>query len=414
MALSIISLPDSVSHVGNEVTVVIETSLPLSTPNLKVKLGILAELTYDSGVYSAPNEIPELWADPDGDGRVRFFIQEHLGDLLDKLLDLPAVGGTTEVRCNHMVRRYKLYALEYSGDPQGVTDVLSTGSIVQERLAQRGGIPKQNFDVRSWFGSAGWAIGQLQNPFLDWRGRSLRTGRAQDQWVYFNWQDAFSIIPTVTPTRHVRYVLEDGTSNIFSDTLSVMDKGEVWMIPVGFTQLDLPAKEVLEGQKILKYTVYLTQVVLGMPVYVSEQKDFIVDHQYYEWQTEIQYLNGLGTFCQLLLRGRPEQVTEVDVMESEAYHEKGMATYLGQTHRHATSVRNGVNHASGGLTARELKLMRELLASKKVMVKDSRLGWVPVNILNRKQAQSAIETARVVELEYAPAWDNEVVDMFQD
>ena len=414
MAISVVTLPDGVSHVGNEMAVVIDTTLPLSTANLKVKLGLLVELVYDSGVYSAPNDIPELWADPDVTGRCKFFIDEYLEGVFDKLLNIPAVGGTVEVMCKHMVRRYKMYAVEYGGDPQAPTDYLTTGSIVQERLAQRGGLPKQFFNVRSWFGSAGWAVGQLGNPFLDWRGRSVRTGRAQDQWVYFNWQDPFSVLLTVTPVRHVEYMLEDGTSNAFTTTLSTMDKGEVWMLPVGFAQLGLPAVEVTEGQAILKYTVYLSQVVLGSPVLLSEVKEFVVDHQYYEWETEVQYLNGLGTFAQILLRGRPEQVTEVDAQESGAYHEKGMASYLGETHRHGTSVRNGVNHASGLLTARELKLMRELLASKKVMVKDSSLGWVPVEILNRKQAQSAIETARMVELQYAPAWDGEVVDMFDN
>jgi len=414
MSISLISAPAPVCHVGNEMKVVVNTTLPLSTANLKVKLGILVEEVYDSGVYSAPNVVPELWADPDVNGDCVFFIEEYLHDVVDKLLDIPAVGGTAAVKCMHMVRRYKMYAVEYSGDPQTETDYETTGSIVSVRYAQMGGIPKQFFQVRSWFGSAGWAVGQLQNPFLDWRGKELRTGRTQDQWVYFNWQDPFTFAPMVTPTLHVEWVLEDGTSNSYQQVQPSMDANSVWMVPVGFSQLGLPAQETLAGQKILKYTVWLYQIIGMTNTLLSEQKAFIVDHQYYEWETEVQYLNGLHTFTQVLLRGRPEAVTEVDAQESEAYHEKGMATYLGETHRHGTDVRNGVNQASGGLTVREEKLMAELLGSKKVMVKDAALGWVPVTIRNRKAARNTLETARTVELEYAAGWSGEVVDMFRD
>jgi len=210
----------------------------------------------------------------------------------------------------------------------------------------------------------------------------------------------------------VEYTLEDGTTGSISTTLATHQKDEVWMIPAGFAQLGLPAVETSAAQRILKYTVKLQQVIGLSTVLLSEVKEFIVDHQYYEWNTELQYLNGLGTFTQLLLRGRPELETEVEASESAAYHRKGMATYLGDTHRHATTVRNGVNHASGALTKQELRQMRELLGAKKVMVKDAQLGWVPVTILNKKQAQSDLETARTVELQYAAAWGSEVVDMF--
>jgi hypothetical protein len=412
MSISLISLPDLIAHVGNEMVVVVDTNLPLSTANLKVKLGILTELTYGSGVYSAPGVIPELWADPDPDGRCRFFIEEYVGDLLDKVLDIPAVGGTAEVRCSHMVRRYKMYAVEFSGDPQTATDFITTGGIVTERKGIRGGIPKQHHLLRSYWGSTGWSILNLGNPFLDNRGPSLRTGRNQDQWLYHIWQDASSLTTAITPVRVVEYTLEDGTTGSISTTLATHQKDEVWMIPAGFAQLGLPAVETSAAQRILKYTVKLQQVIGLSTVLLSEVKEFIVDHQYYEWNTELQYLNGLGTFTQLLLRGRPELETEVDASESAAYHRKGMATYLGDTHRHATTVRNGVNHASGALTKQELRQMRELLGAKKVMVKDAQLGWVPVTILNKKQAQSDLETARTVELQYAAAWGSEVVDMF--
>ena len=43
MAISVVSLPDNVAHVGNEVAVVIDTTLLLSSANLKVKLGLLTK-----------------------------------------------------------------------------------------------------------------------------------------------------------------------------------------------------------------------------------------------------------------------------------------------------------------------------------------------------------------------------------
>jgi hypothetical protein len=255
-------------------------------------------------------------------------------------------------------------------------------------------------------------VAHLANPFLDWRGPSLRTGRTQDQWVYFNWQDALSTLPMVTPVRYVEYTLEDGTSASVNTTLANMDANSVWMLPCGFAQLGLPAIEVTATQKILKYRFWLQQTVGMSVVLLSEVKEFIVDHQYYEWGTEVQYMNGLATMTQLLLRGRPERETDVDMEVSESYMDNSMAQYLGQTHVHGVTVRDGVNHASGALTAQEEKLMHELIAGRKFMVKDSRLGWVPCTLRTSKLVRNPLVTARTYELSYEVDRVNEVVNMF--
>lgn len=421
MALTVVDLPDYALHTGNEISVVLETDLALSTPNLKIALALSIELVYGSGTYVLQ---PAIWLDPDANGQCKFFIERYLADCFERELDIPQENGTTITLCDHVVRRYKMFAAEHSGEPQVVTDDILSGSLTNVRYAFHGGIPVQHFISKSYFGGSGWAVNELGwplpipfpplpgvPPFMDWRGRTVRTGLTQDQWLYFYWP-TLAGQDTATAELWVKHYHEDGTDATFMFDDFAVDVHEVWMVPAGRVQLGLDAIEVIAGSPILKYELWVKAMVGIYNLQVSETKTFLVDWEYYEFETEMQYRNGLGTMTQLLLRGRPEKETATKKEEAEAYHQLGMNDYLGNTMVHAVEVKDGVNHASGLLNAAELKQFRELLASTQVMVKDASLGWVKVNVMTSNISDDPLDNVRRVTLEHVPGWQNEVVNMF--
>ena len=69
MSLTVIAVPDTIAHCGNEISCTLETSLPVSTPNLKIVCYLQVEMVYGSGTYTI---IGKQILDVDSNGQAQF------------------------------------------------------------------------------------------------------------------------------------------------------------------------------------------------------------------------------------------------------------------------------------------------------------------------------------------------------
>lgn len=393
MALTVVTVPDDVSHCFNEVKCQIETDLPLSTDNLIIVCVLYVELVYNSGTYTL---VAKQWIKPDVNGLASFFWQTQLADCFEKLYTIPVYGSTVPFLVSRQVKRYKLIAGEYSGIPRTVTDYINTGPLTDIRHVQRGGISKQAFQMRPYFTPTGWAMGVLGvelpfplpslpliPPFLDWSGRTITTSRGMDESLYFHFE-TIAGASTVTADVMVEYTLEDlSTTTFVYGTIATVNQYEVWYIPAGFEQLGLDAIEILAGQKILNYSVWLRGMVGIFQLDFTEKKTYTVENLGTGHFTQIMYANSLGTFSHLLMVGVPKHEPKVSKNESTAYHELGMPTYWAESVNMATEVADNITQATGFVPAAKKKQFQEMLASQCILVRVSALGWVRIKLLTK-------------------------------
>lgn len=392
MALTVITLPDDVSHCFNEVKCQIETDLPLSTDNLIIACALWVELVYNSGTYTV---VHTQWIKPDANGVASFFWQTWLADCFEKLYTIPTYGGTTPFLVSRQAKRYYMMAAEHSGIPRVVTDDILTGPLTNVRYAHRGGISKQAFQQRPYFGATGWAQGVLGvplpfpfpslpmvPPFMDWMGRNTTTHRGIDESLYFHWEGLAGAV-TVAADIMVEYTLEDLSVNTFVfDTITV-NQFETWYIPAGFEQLGLVAIQTLAGQNILTYSVYMKGVIGIYTLELTERKTFLMQYIDTGYFTELMYANSLGTFSHLLMVGVPKHEPKVSKNESPAYHELGMPTYLAESVNMATEVADTITQATGYVSPSKKRQFQEMIASRCVMIRVRALGWVRITILTK-------------------------------
>lgn len=409
MALSIIALPESMSHADNEMFAVISTNLAPLTPNLRIRLVVRIETVYQVGTNV---DITLPAQKPDSNGDVRFALNDILKDALKFEYDIPAVGGTVPAKCHHLIRRFVLLAYEISGASQAVTDTLSGGAMNGWFHAFKGGIPNERFAINSYFNAGGWWEQPVPKlPFIEWPAGDILTHIAQDQWAYLFYGYAY---PGMAGNQdfylNVNMTWDDGTTTSFNTAITVIQGAQVWMMPMGYLQLDIPAQEVLSGKLCVAYLVRVAYLDPS-PMMYGPTRRYIVDRNQYAYSRQLQYIDGLGVFRQLLLRGAANSVVSVEKKTVAAYTQSNYASYLTESIAHDIEVRNGVRQTSGTITNEETKYYLELLASPLVMVMDAQLGWVKVVVENSTMSQNPNENTKSIVLEYAPAWSNVVVDM---
>lgn len=413
MSLIIESVPQDCMHCGNEIAVVIRTTLPNSTANREILLWLTVELSFNSGVFDT---LIQQRLKPDTNGRCRFVIDRFLWDSFQNQFDIPAAGGSSSYEPQHVVRRYKMVAIEYSGNPQTLTDLVNSGSITQTRYAVFGAIAESRFAVRNFFGSGGWnllapSLGGLGYAFLDWRGEKPRTRLDEDQWLHYIYQDPFGIGGAILDYK-VEWFRSDGASGTI-DVLSTpaMDIYDVIGLPAGFEQLGLAAQETA-NDKILYYTTWLQVEILGSPVIVSEVKTWYVERDYYEFTQQLQYINSLGVSETLTLRGAPVQEFDVNKERVQAYRDSSYHATVGESIVFDTLVDNGWTTASGALTAQESKQFTDLVASRKVTLLSTNAGMqnMPVKVKGKTKLDP-LKNLHVYQLEITQDFEDKVPDL---
>jgi len=399
-------------HCGNEMSCVLQTSLPLNTPNLKIQVYLMVETVYGSGTYVI---VTSQTSDVDANGRAKFFWHKVLHDLFEGKYDLPVVNSNTAFQLQHNVKRYYLFAVELSGSPQATTHLLNTGSLASLRFAVNGGLPKHRFRHMPFFGGSGWNLtgipGGLGKAFLDWRGSVVRTRLTQDQWLYFIWQDVGSWGQIQMDLR-VKFYRSDGLSQTINVlTTAVQYKFECWGYPAGFAQLGLSAYETSTA-KITKYEVWLEETVLGTRYVQTEKKMFVVDRNYYELVVEAHYLNTYGVVCQLTLRGESTVSFNISNVESAAYWDNTYDVDRGESIATDVMVASGGYVASGSVSGQEAKMILELAASRKCLMHDGHQKYLPYRVLTNKFEFRRTQNVLDYSLEFVLDYENELPDLF--
>lgn len=414
MSLTVISLPDTCMHAGNEMACVIETSLPLSTDNLEILCGINVELVYGSTTFST---LVTRRLQPDSNRQCRFFIHQFLWDAFQEQYDLPPVGGTSMYQLQHAIRKYTLFAIEYSGDPQSVTHLLSTGTIAQQRFAAKGAIAKARFALRGFFGTSGWnalptASGGLGRAFLDWRGLKPRTRLTEDQWLHFHWQDPTGVVGPAALQYLIRWYRSDGTNGGITIATPVMQLQDVYALPAGFTQLGLSSYETAT-EKIYRYTTWISVNILGTPTPLSEVKNWQVDRDYYEFVIQLQYLNSLGVMEQLTLRGARTTTFNIEKERIDAYRDSTYDADQGESTVFDVLVENGFVALSGAGTAQEAKQFADLKASRNVFLLSASSGQsnIPVRVKAGTHQIDSLQNTYTYSIEIVQDFKDQVPDL---
>ncbi len=386
MSLSVVSVPDTVSHCGNEISCELQTSLPITTANLRIVCYLQVEVNYGSGTFDI---ITSQTLTPDTNGRCKFYWNRHLWDTFANNFDLPTYQGTSEFLLEHFVKKYVLWAVELSGDPQTTTDLLNSSPFSDVRYAVRGSIPPHRLKTRSFFGVSGWNLldvssGGLGKAFLDWRGSNPRTRLSSDQWLYWFWQDPGSVLGAIPVQYRVKYYRSDGQCNEFTFlTTPTVNVYECYGFPAGFAQLGLSSYET-STHKITKYETVVAVQVLGNWVELSERKLWEVDRSYRENHGHISYLNSLGVVCQFQTLGAPTLGMAVSKDEHPRHFDQSQDLQNGESLVTMVEVQDSPVVTTGVLTFAEAKQYRELIASRKVMVNDRHGQFIPLRVKSRK------------------------------
>lgn len=415
MSLTILQLPENCMHAGNEMSCILHTTLPLSTANLEILCGINVELVYGSGSFSI---LVTRRLQPDANGNCRFFLNEFLWDSFDGQFDVPAVGGSSAYQVQHNVRKYTLFAVEYSGDPQTVSDLLSSGPIAQERYAVKGALAEARFALRGFFGISGWnnlavGAGGFGKAFLDWRGPKPRTRLTEDQWLHFHWQDTTGTVGNAAMDYKCTWYRSDGATGTFTVlTTPVIRIHEEYGLPAGFAQLGLSANETA-NDKILKYELWMSVNILGTPTPQSEIKTFEVDRDYYEFAQQLQYINSLGVMEQLTLRGAKTKTFNIEKESIEAYRDSSYHSTVGETTVFDVLVQNGFVALSGAGTAQEGKQFADLKASRKVLLLTASSGQnnIPVRIKGGEHSIDPLKNTFTYSIEVMQDFRDKVPDL---
>jgi hypothetical protein len=379
MSLSAQQLPPNLALCGNEISCIIKTSLAPTTPNLEIECGINVELVYGSNVYTI---LTTQRLKPNANGECKFFWNQYLWDAFESQYDLPAIGGTASYVPQHAIRRYTFFAVEWSGDPQNWTDILSTGNMATVRHAVKGAISEARHAYRPYFGDAGWnleleANGGLGRSFLDWRGKNPHTRTDFDQWLHWIYVDFLGYLGNgITVNYKVKWYRSDGTTGESTFlTLNGVDENDIYGLPAGFTQLGLSANETATD-KITKYETWLSVDVLSNPVALTQIKTWHVDREYYELATQLQYINSLGVCEHLTLRGMPVVAIESEKERVSTYRDNSYARTQGQSEVIDVLVQTGYQMFTGNCHTYETKQVADIKAARR--------AWIPVESGNQQ------------------------------
>lgn len=414
MSLTFPHLPEECMHAGNEMSVVVKTSLPSSTANLEILVGINLERVYDSGV----NEIlVTRRLKPDLNGECRFFINSYLWDAFEGEVDMPPVGGTSAFQLQKNIKRYSLFAIEYSGSPQAVSQIVGNGPLASQRFVAKGAIANARFAFKNFFGTNGWlstAVGNggLGSGFLDWRGSKPRTRPGEEQWLVHHWEDAQGTVGVSALEFMVRWYRSDGTSGSMTIPTAVMDYHDVYAFPAGLEQLGLDALETA-NDKIYKYSTWLSVDILGNPQQQTDVKHWSVDRDYYEFAIQLQFENSYGVMEQLTLRGARTEVFEIEKKGVASYRDSSYAATEGESEIYEVLVSNGLVSLSGAGTAQEGRQFAMLKASRKVFILTASHGQnnIPVTVKGGKHEINPLKNVFTYEIALAHDFEDSVPDI---
>lgn len=223
---------------------------------------------------------------------INFYASFNLSKRLPFLYNLPSLSSSAVQLANEMAYRWKAKITEHYGIPpieQGMT--MATGHAL---FGGVGRIKARTYDFFSDFNT--------RKAFLTNQPAQKLVRHDQPEWLYYpQVQDQYNFA-----TIKVDLVFANGLTNTVDRENFSLEKGKVYMIPVGYTQLGLEEEEPTDS-RIISYSVRLVHAP-GQDVgdfYDAETRHFTLDFDVQSWPVRYYlFRNQLGGMDTVAARGK--------------------------------------------------------------------------------------------------------------
>lgn len=338
---------------GNPVTLSLDAgpayrANPASKPGLGFVCQVWVERTYLSGTFEPVGQ--ELEQPADAGGRTTFEVQELLEPFVAPRL--PAVAQTAVQRQDGAFCRFFLRYFERTAAGDGAVTTVATNYLLH------GGLDYREAALGTWF--SGYQ--QVHLPFLTWEPVTKKVLPDQPEYLFF-------MVPraNVAAFRYrARFTWADGTTTdvVLADRPGLL-RYEVFCLPAGPAQLDLPAREAAAGQLVVSYALDVLDDA-GAPL--SEVRTYLLDRRPAPVRRYFLYANSLGGWNTLVCRGRAARDLATKTSASENARAAGYDPLRGD---YTTSRRTGLpvlKCYTGPRSAAQLLADTDFMLSERVLL----------------------------------------------
>lgn len=332
--------------------------------NLQLLFEVYFERSYGSGDY---DRIASLRGFPDANGEVIFDVSHMLyrevqGDLATP--PLPAFDNAETVLADNLRNYYIRYREQYDDIPDlnRAWNHLGTSTVIL------GGISQALYAETDFLTSID-ATSSLLTWYPD--GKTVAPSQAEYlPWYNYTGADASLVVELV------RYTSAGAMTTLFrmESGITIPADGTA-LVPVGYDQL------AINNTDVLKYTVRIVDESSdyegGSAVYLSPERTFYVDHDYYEEQRFLMYLNSFA--CPVTVRCIGEHTKEMEVNRqvSEQVLEPDYVSSISQRYQYDYALEQYFTYRTGFLSRAEMEALQELLAYNEIYEVDSN-GYIPL------------------------------------
>ena len=336
-----------------------------NTPdNLQMLFEVYFESVYGSGDY---NRVATMRGFPDQNGEAIFDVshiiwREMLGDTASP--PLPAFDNDVTVLADNLRNYYVRYREQYDG----ISDVDRAWVHLGTSSAMLGGI------AQALFAETSFLLGlDADSSLLTWYPDGKTVAPAQPEYLpWYNYTDSTKNVVVEL----VRYTAAGAQATLFRMESGIdIEPQQTALVPVGYDQLNI------NNTDVLKYTVRLVDETSdyegGSPVYLSPARTFYVDHDYYEEQRFLMYLNSF--FCPVTLRCIGEHTKEVEVSRqlSEQVLAPDYVSDISQRYQYDYAIEQYFTYRTGFISRAEMEALQELMAYNEIYEVDSN-GYIPL------------------------------------
>lgn len=336
-------------------TTAVSAAAPVAdnTPdNLQLLAEVYFERTYQQGFYE---KVASLRGFPDAAGEVTFDVSHIIWREMANMdtPPLPEIGNAVTLRADNIRNYYIRYREQYDGisDVQRQWQHLGTSQVVF------GGVSQAFYAETSFLD-----ILDEDSSLLTWYPNSKTVAPAQPEYLpWYNYTgEAKSLVVQV-----VRYTAVAELAALYRlDGGITLQDGETALVPVGYNQLNI------NNTDVLKYSVQIVDADSdwegGNPVSLSPVRTFYVDHDYYEEEHFLHYMNSF--YCPMTLRCIGEQSKDLEVsrQESERILPEIYYSTTTQIQQHDRSWYNLFTYRTGFLGRAEVEALQEMLVENQV------------------------------------------------
>jgi hypothetical protein len=338
---------------GNPVTLSLDAGPayradPTTKPGLGFVCQVWVERAYLSGTFEQVGQ--ELEQPADAGGRTTFEVQELLEPFVAPLVPVPHQPDVQ--RQDGAFCRFFLRYFERTAAGDGTSTTVATNYLLH------GGLGYTEAATGTWFN--GYQKQRL--PFLTWEPTTKKVLPDQPEYLFF-------MVPAVNLagfSYRLRLRWADGaTTDLRVADRTGLLRYEVFCLPAGPVQLDLPAREAAAGQLVVSYTLDVLDDT-GAPL--SEARTFVLDRRPCPVRRYFLYANSLGGWNTLVCRGRAARELATKTSSSENARAAGYDPLRGD---YSTSRRTGLpvlKCYTGARSAAQLAADADFMLSERVLL----------------------------------------------